>query len=199
MFVGRLGREKNIEFVIRAFTELRNIRREVGLVLVGDGPMRDPLKSLVTRLALNEATILAGSVIQAEIASHYLAADLFVFSSLTDNSRHRRARSHRQRPSCRRPQGRGVHFYGEEWPEWLSPAAACITCTICSASRRPVREPSAASTVFSGVCPNRPRVLRGRASPKAHARLRQVCVQTSQMTRSESRASALTSCAAAGL
>jgi 1,2-diacylglycerol 3-alpha-glucosyltransferase len=84
VFVGRLGREKNIEFVIRAFAELRKRRREVTLVLVGDGPIRDQLESLATRLALKNATIFTGSVSHAEIASYYQAADLFVFSSLTD-------------------------------------------------------------------------------------------------------------------
>ena len=84
LFVGRLGREKNIDFVIRAFAELKKMRREVRLVLVGDGPIRDQLKSLVTRLGLKEATIFTGSVAHAEIASYYQAADLFVFSSLTD-------------------------------------------------------------------------------------------------------------------
>lgn len=84
LFVGRLGREKNIDFVIRAFAELKKMRREVRLVLVGDGPIRDQLKSLVTRLGLKEATSFTGSVAHAEIASYYQAADLFVFSSLTD-------------------------------------------------------------------------------------------------------------------
>jgi 1,2-diacylglycerol 3-alpha-glucosyltransferase len=84
LFVGRLGREKNIDFVIRAFAELKQMRREVRLVLVGDGPIRDQLKSLVTRLGLKETTSFTGSVAHAEIASYYQVADLFVFSSLTD-------------------------------------------------------------------------------------------------------------------
>ena len=84
LFVGRLGREKNIEFVIRAFAELRKMRGEVDFVLVGEGPIRDQLKSLVTRLALKEATIFTGPITHAEIAPYYQAADLFVFSSLTD-------------------------------------------------------------------------------------------------------------------
>jgi 1,2-diacylglycerol 3-alpha-glucosyltransferase len=84
LFVGRLGREKNIDFVICAFAELKKMRREVRLVLVGDGPIRDQLKSLVTRLGLKEATSFTGSVAHAEIVSYYQAADLFVFSSLTD-------------------------------------------------------------------------------------------------------------------
>lgn len=84
LFVGRLGREKNIEFLIRAFAELKTIRPEAAFVLVGDGPIRDQLKSLATRLALKETAIFTGPVAHAEIASCYQAADLFVFSSLTD-------------------------------------------------------------------------------------------------------------------
>jgi 1,2-diacylglycerol 3-alpha-glucosyltransferase len=84
LFVGRLGREKNIDFVVRAFAELKKMRREVRPILVADGPIRDQLKSLVTRLGLKEATSFTGSVAHAEIASYYQAAELFVFSSLTD-------------------------------------------------------------------------------------------------------------------
>jgi glycosyltransferase involved in cell wall biosynthesis len=84
IFVGRLGREKNIEFLIRAFAELRKMRRMVIFVLVGDGPIRDRLRALVTRLGLSEATIFTGPVAHAEMAGYYQAANLFVFSSLTD-------------------------------------------------------------------------------------------------------------------
>jgi 1,2-diacylglycerol 3-alpha-glucosyltransferase len=84
LFVGRLGTEKNIEFLVRAFEALRTKRRDVHFVLVGDGPIRSRLQSLVTRLALNDAVVFAGPVAHGEIAAYYQAADLFVFSSLTD-------------------------------------------------------------------------------------------------------------------
>ena len=84
LFVGRLGREKNIEFLIRAFAELRKIQPEGVFVVVGDGPIREQLKALVTRLALKKSTVFTGSVAHAQIAAYYQAADLFVFSSLTD-------------------------------------------------------------------------------------------------------------------
>ena len=84
LFVGRLGTEKNIEFLVRAFEALRTIRRDVHFVLVGDGPIRNRLQSLVTRLALNDAVIFGGPVAHGKIAAYYQAADLFVFSSLTD-------------------------------------------------------------------------------------------------------------------
>jgi glycosyltransferase involved in cell wall biosynthesis len=84
LFVGRLGREKNIEFLLRAFGVLRQRRPDVCFVLVGEGPIRDQLQSLATRLALSNAAIFTGPVAHAEIASYYQAADVFLFSSLTD-------------------------------------------------------------------------------------------------------------------
>jgi 1,2-diacylglycerol 3-alpha-glucosyltransferase len=84
LFVGRLGTEKNIEFFVRAFDQLRATRRDVHLVLEGDGPIRRGLQSLVTRLALGDAVTITGAVAHEEVGPYYQAADLFVFSSLTD-------------------------------------------------------------------------------------------------------------------
>lgn len=53
-------------------------------MLVGDGPIRRGLQSLVSRLALGDAVTLTGPVAHEEVAPYYQAADLFVFSSLTD-------------------------------------------------------------------------------------------------------------------
>jgi Glycosyl transferases group 1 len=84
LFVGRLGREKNVEFLIRAFAALRPLRPDVRLVIVGDGPIRNHLESLATRLTITNEATLTGSVAHAEIALYYQAADVFLFSSLTD-------------------------------------------------------------------------------------------------------------------
>jgi 1,2-diacylglycerol 3-alpha-glucosyltransferase len=84
LFVGRLGREKNIDFLLRAFGVLRQRHTDVCFVLVGEGPIRDQLQSLATRIAPANAAIFTGAVAHAEIASYYQAADVFLFSSLTD-------------------------------------------------------------------------------------------------------------------
>ena len=84
LFVGRLGREKNVEFLVRAFAALRTLHPHVRLVIVGDGPIRDELRSLAENLALGTNAVFTGSVAHAEIAPYYQAADMFVFSSLTD-------------------------------------------------------------------------------------------------------------------
>jgi Glycosyl transferases group 1 len=72
-----------VEFLLRAFGELRKGHTDVVLVLVGDGPILDKLKALAHRLALDHA-IFVGQVPHRDIAVHYQAADLFVSSSLTD-------------------------------------------------------------------------------------------------------------------
>jgi glycosyltransferase involved in cell wall biosynthesis len=84
LFVGRLGREKNVDFLIRSFAALTTIRRNVVFVLVGDGPITDQLKALAKRLALEKTVIFTGVVPHSNIAPYYQAADLFLFSSLTD-------------------------------------------------------------------------------------------------------------------
>jgi 1,2-diacylglycerol 3-alpha-glucosyltransferase len=84
LFVGRLGTEKNVGFLLQSFAKLRERQHDVYFVIVGDGPIRARLQSLTKRLSLDGAVIFAGEVAHKNIASYYRAADLFVFSSLTD-------------------------------------------------------------------------------------------------------------------
>jgi glycosyltransferase involved in cell wall biosynthesis len=83
LFVGRMGREKNVEFLIRVFSELHAQRTDVVLILVGDGPVLPQLKSLANALRLGDI-VFAGAIPHAEIAAWYQASDLFLFASLTD-------------------------------------------------------------------------------------------------------------------
>jgi len=83
LFVGRMGREKNVEFLIRAFSELHAQRTDVAFVLVGDGPILPQLKSLARELRLAD-TVFVGAIPHDEIAAWYQMSDLFLFASLTD-------------------------------------------------------------------------------------------------------------------
>jgi glycosyltransferase involved in cell wall biosynthesis len=83
LFVGRMGREKNVEFLIRAFSQLRAQRTDVAFVLVGDGPILPQLKSLARELRLVDI-LFAGAIPRTEIAAWYQMSDLFLFASLTD-------------------------------------------------------------------------------------------------------------------
>jgi glycosyltransferase involved in cell wall biosynthesis len=76
--VGRLAPEKNLDLLGAAFDRIRGSQPGARLVLVGDGPMRDELKSL------RPGTVLAGQRTGNDLATHYASADLFLFPSLTE-------------------------------------------------------------------------------------------------------------------
>jgi glycosyltransferase involved in cell wall biosynthesis len=77
-YVGRLAAEKNLDVVVRCYEAVRERRRDVQLLFVGDGPMRAELE------ARCPDAIFAGSRHGEDLAAHYACADLFVFPSLTE-------------------------------------------------------------------------------------------------------------------
>ncbi|NPV91441.1 MAG: glycosyltransferase family 4 protein [Firmicutes bacterium] len=83
LFVGRLSKEKNLEFLIRAFTRIAGLP-DVYLVLVAQGPEEDALKELVRDLGLGDRVIFAGRMVDDDLVNSYYGADLFVFPSVTE-------------------------------------------------------------------------------------------------------------------
>ncbi|HAI20933.1 MAG TPA: glycosyltransferase family 4 protein [Clostridiales bacterium UBA8153] len=79
--VGRLGAEKNLEFLIRVAGRLDD---RVTLVMVGDGPLREQLETLVRQLGLAGRVKFSGQLDRPELGSVLKAACLMVFSSHTD-------------------------------------------------------------------------------------------------------------------
>lgn len=59
-FFGRLAKEKGVIHLIEAFSRITRQRRNVGLLLVGDGYLRDELASQVRRLGLDDQIVFAG-------------------------------------------------------------------------------------------------------------------------------------------
>lgn len=78
LYVGRLGREKNLGLFVRAMRLARCCRPDLRAVVVGDGPMRAELQ------ANNPDILFAGMRKGEDLASHYASADLFVFPSLSE-------------------------------------------------------------------------------------------------------------------
>lgn len=81
LFVGRLGYEKNIDFLIEAHKRIVNRHKKVKLLIVGDGPDYDLLVSLVNDLKLEENVIFTGKVCYDEIHNYYHLADVLVTAS----------------------------------------------------------------------------------------------------------------------
>lgn len=84
LFVGRIGQEKNIEFLIRAFNLVQQKLPDTTLVLVGGGPQEHELKELVVSLGLQDKVIFTGTLDKKLVINCYLGADLFVFASVTE-------------------------------------------------------------------------------------------------------------------
>jgi glycosyltransferase involved in cell wall biosynthesis len=80
LYVGRIGREKNIELLLRAFGELLRLGEDADLALVGDGPHKAELE----RRYSHPRIVFTGRLEGEELAAAYASADAFVFPSLTD-------------------------------------------------------------------------------------------------------------------
>lgn len=75
LYVGSLIREKGVEYLVRAMSELP---RDVTLRIVGDGDERARLESLVTDLGVDDRVAFAGHLPYEEVRAAYAEADCFV-------------------------------------------------------------------------------------------------------------------------
>lgn len=79
IFVGRLGLEKSVDFLIENHKKIN-----AKLLIIGDGPERDNLEKLVKKLKLNDKVIFTGKVALKDIGLYYKLGDIFVTASKTE-------------------------------------------------------------------------------------------------------------------
>jgi glycosyltransferase involved in cell wall biosynthesis len=84
LFVGRLIERKGAEYAIRAVATLRRQGRTVRLTVIGEGPERTQLVSLVAELGVQDAVDLAGALPHDAIADHYRTASMLLMPAVTD-------------------------------------------------------------------------------------------------------------------
>lgn len=84
LFVGRLGKEKNIDFLLASFARLAQEMKSVRLVLVGGGPEEENLRKKARHLGIAEKVTFTGPLPKKEVINCYAGADVFVFSSKTE-------------------------------------------------------------------------------------------------------------------
>lgn len=84
LYVGRMAKEKSIDYLIRSFSEVHKKDKDSILVLVGDGPETSHLKELATRSGVEDSVIFTGYVDQKKIPLVYADADIFVFASQSE-------------------------------------------------------------------------------------------------------------------
>ncbi len=81
--VGRLGREKNIGYLIRALAIISD-RHNVHFLMIGDGPDRSEIEELIDRLGLGDHVTLLGYVKHEDVFGFIEQSDLFIFASVTE-------------------------------------------------------------------------------------------------------------------
>ncbi len=84
IYVGRLGPEKNLEFLLEAFSQVNQACGRARLLLVGDGPVKSSLEDWVAKHNLSEKVIFTGMIPHTELPPYYAAADIFVTSSTSE-------------------------------------------------------------------------------------------------------------------
>jgi 1,2-diacylglycerol 3-alpha-glucosyltransferase len=84
-YVGRVAHEKNIEFLVKVFAQVRRDVPAALFVIAGEGPARESLRQLVARMGLSDSVRFVGYLDRnTSLLDCYAAADVFVFASRTE-------------------------------------------------------------------------------------------------------------------
>lgn len=82
--VGRLGKEKSFDFLLKVFKKLLIDEKNSHLAIVGYGPLENNLFRLSRKLKIEDRVHFIGKIEQKKMPSVYKSADLFVFASKTE-------------------------------------------------------------------------------------------------------------------
>lgn len=77
--VGRFGFMKNHDYLIDIFAELRKMRDDAALVLIGKGELEEQIRAKVSALGLADSVFFLGN--RFDVERYYQAFDYFVFPS----------------------------------------------------------------------------------------------------------------------
>jgi len=82
--VARLGKEKNIDFVIKSFKKVSAANNKAYLVIVGRGPEEKNLKNLARKIGISSKVVFTGKIDNKYIPQVYADSDIFIFASVTE-------------------------------------------------------------------------------------------------------------------
>ncbi|PNR94625.1 glycosyltransferase [Petrotoga sp. 9PWA.NaAc.5.4] len=84
LFVGRLAKEKNIDFLIKVFNKVLIQEKDVKFVIVGGGPEKENLQELTKKLNIQDYVIFTDAQPREKVIDAYKQAYLFIFASYTE-------------------------------------------------------------------------------------------------------------------
>ncbi|MDO8963402.1 MAG: glycosyltransferase family 4 protein [Coriobacteriia bacterium] len=81
-FVGRLGKEKNVDLLIDAMAKVTTPNAR--LVIVGNGPYRPELEARIARLGIRDRVIFTDYLNRTDVRSAYLNSEALFFASTSE-------------------------------------------------------------------------------------------------------------------
>jgi glycosyltransferase involved in cell wall biosynthesis len=84
IYAGRLGPEKNLPFLLRAFNGAAQAYPNLCLLIVGDGPERENLEDRVSHMPITKRVHFTGFVDYKKIPNYLASADFFATASVTE-------------------------------------------------------------------------------------------------------------------
>lgn len=84
LHVGRMGKEKNIPFLLEAYDRVRKEEPDARLVIVGGGSEEGHLQKLAREMGISDGVRFTGMLPRRQVIDAYAGADLFIFASLTE-------------------------------------------------------------------------------------------------------------------
>lgn len=85
LFVGRLVKYKGIEYLFKAMKTVIQTFKNTCLLIVGDGPLRNNLEYLSSKMNLESNIVFVGNVNSRILPNIYRIADLFVLPSISNS------------------------------------------------------------------------------------------------------------------
>lgn len=82
--VGRIGKEKNIDFILKVFRQVCKTDNKSHLVIVGKGPESDNLLTLSKKLGIEKRVHFTGVIEYEFMPLTYKDATIFIFASYTE-------------------------------------------------------------------------------------------------------------------
>lgn len=85
IYVGRLSKEKGVEYLIKAFPHVLDEVEDSELHVIGGGPEKEKLESLVDSLGIGERVEFTGEVPYEDLGRYYKKAAVLALPSLREN------------------------------------------------------------------------------------------------------------------
>lgn len=82
--LGRLGTEKNLDELLQNFAKARETNDKLVLLIVGDGPAKEPLEKRAVALGVQASVIFTGMVKPTEVQEYYQLGDIFASASTSE-------------------------------------------------------------------------------------------------------------------